>query len=76
MFIAFQVLFAFGVGILLIGSGVAQLRSPAKERQQRWTGWLLVAIGIFALLWFPLLFADEASRTHTDSEGTYIDRGR
>lgn len=67
MFIPLQFLFVVSLGSLLLYLGTHYLRE-----QQYVKGWLLFLVGIAALLWWPYVFLDEASRTRTDSEGTYI----
>lgn len=73
MFIAFQVLFAFVVGMAFIGFGVVRLRSAISSRSSRLAPVSLIALGSLALLWFPFVFLHEASCTHNDGYGQYID---
>jgi hypothetical protein len=72
MFIPFQVLFSLIVGAALLSVGVNMLRTQDTKQGHSWQGWLCIVLGVLALLWFPLVALDEAARTRTDSEGTYI----
>jgi hypothetical protein len=69
LFEGLQILFTIGLGIVLFIKGIVKLLSKGINRHQ---GWLLIIAAFSIQSWWIFLVIDEAARTVTDSEGTYI----